>query len=322
MHGAVLYASGQPMHVFPEVRQTAEEYEACGEFLSNTRIKTDIAMMVSSRNDYLMKEQEVVWEEGSHAWETAYTKRLYKAYAPMAALGIRPDVISPGKELDKYKLLYTPFMLTLEEAGLPERIEAWVRKGGTWIAGPMTDIRNNIGAHYRDRETGILERLTGAKLMYQVPDGEHRVPCSWGDGSPFRAEKWLQLFDTPADAKILATADGYYSTLAGKALVFEKKLGKGSIIVLGTLPSPEDGKRLMKLALERSGTGHFEIEGAVAAAYREGEEGLGISAAEYGGKCGSLSLDGRYLDLITGQSHTGRICLTPYQIAILVKQED
>jgi len=322
MHGAVLYASGQPMHIFPEVQQTAAEYKTCGEFLSNTRIITDIAMMVSSRNDYLMKEQEVVWEEGSHAWETAYTKRLYKAYEPMAALGIRPDVIPPGKDLSKYKLLFTPFLLTLEEAGLPERIEAWVRNGGIWIAGPMTDIRNHIGAHYRDRETGILERLTGSRLLYQVPDAEHRIPCSWEDGSPFRGEKWLQLFNAPADAKVLAKADGYYSTLAGCALVFEKKLGKGAIVVLGTLPSPEDGKRLLMYALEKSGTSRFSIEGKVAAAYREGEGLQGISAAEYGGKTGTLSLNGRYLDLLTGQSHADGVSLKPYQTVILIKQED
>lgn len=322
MHGAVLYASGRPMHIFPEVQQVAAEYETCGEFLANTRIKTDVAMMVSSWNDYLMKEQEVVWEEGSHAWETAYTKRLYKAYEPMTALGIRPDVIPPGKNLDAYKLLYTPFMLTLEEPGLAERIEAWVRNGGIWIAGPMTDIRNDIGAHYRDRETGILEKLTGATLACQVPDAEHRIPCSWEDGSPFRAEKWLQLYEVPADAKVLATADGYYSTLVGKALVFEKRLGKGTIIVLGTLPSPEDGKRLLTIALTQSGAAHFDMEGAVAAAYREGEGIRGISVAEYGGNPGSLNLDGRYLDILTGQFYTDQIRLAPYQVAILVKQED
>ena len=322
MHGAVLYASGQPMHIFPEVRQSAAEFEICGEFLSNTRIKTDFAMMVSSRNDYLMKEQEVVWEEGSHAWETAYTKRLYKAYQPLAELGIRPDVIPPGKDLSKYRLLYTPFLLTLEEADLPERIEAWVRQGGTWIAGPMTDIRNHIGAHYQDRETGILERLTGAKLLYQVPDGEHRVPCRWNDGSPFRAEKWLQLFDAPEDAQVLVTADGYYSALAGKALVFRKQLGKGTILVLGTLPSQEDGMRLLRLAMSHCGAAHFTVEGMVAAAYREGEGLRGISAAEYGGKPGTLFLDGRYLDLLTGKTYTGRISFAPYQIAILIKQED
>ena len=45
-------------------------------------------------------------------------------------------------------------------------------------------------------------------------------------------------------------------------------------------------------------------------------------AAEYGGKPGTLFLDGRYLDLLTGKTYTGRISFAPYQIAILIKQED
>lgn len=320
MHGAVLYASGRPMHIFGEVQQTAAEYARCGDFLAGTRVQTDVAMMVSTRNDYLMKEQQVVWEEGAHAWETAYTRRLYRAYDPMTALGLRPDVIPPEKDLSRYRLLYTPYMLTLEEPGLPQRIEQWVKDGGVWIAGPMTDIRDDIGAHYRDRETGMLEALTGAVLVWQVPDSEHRIPCRWTDGSPFGANQWLQLYDVPEDAQVLATAEGYHRALAGKAVAFSRQLGRGTVIVLGTEPSPEDAKRILALAIARSGAEHFEIRGAVAAARRKGAA-EGITAAEYGGADAWLRLDGRYTDLITGREYDREIRFSPYQVAILKKQE-
>lgn len=322
MHGAVLYASGKPMHIFSEIKQTAEEFDKCRDFLSATQIQTDAAMMVSSRNDYLMKEQEIVWEEGSHAWETAYTKRLYKAYAPLMETGIRPDVISPGKDLSKYRLLYTPFMMTLEEGNLPERIEKWVKEGGIWVTGPMADIRNEIGAHYTDRETGMLERLTGAVLDYQVPDNEHRIPCIWADGSEFRAEKWLQLFTATENATVLAEADGYFSEFRGKALIFQMQYGKGKIYVLGTLPSPKDGKRFWDHVIQENKIQHLQTEGQVAAAYRTGQAVSGISAAEYGGNTGSLLLDGCYTDLITGCQHTGNLKLQPYQITVLVRVDE
>lgn len=319
MHGAVLYASGRPMHIFGEVQQISAGFETCARFLSGTRVETDVAVMVSTLNDYLMKEQPVVWEEGSHDWETAYTKRLYKAYKPLLELGLRPDVIAPEKDLSRYRLLVTPYMLTLEESGLHERIAQWVRQGGIWIAGPMTDIRNDIGAHYTDRETGMLEALTGATLVYQVPDGEHRVPCRWADGSTFSAEKWLQLFEPPADAQILATAEGYHCALVGKAVAFSKKVGKGMVIVLGTQPSCEDSKRIVKLALENGEISCLHIEGMVAAARRTGVEMEGIAAVEYGGKPGMLELDRRYVDLLTGQTHEKMIRLEPYQTAVLRK---
>ncbi len=319
MHGSMLQASGRPTHTFGEVQQVAAGFKKCGDFLSATRVDTDIALMVSSTCDYLMKQQEIVWEADAHAWETAYTKRLYMAYNPMVAMGIRPDVISTGKALSRYKLLYTPFLMTLEENDLHRRIPEWVKNGGTWIAGPMCDIRNDIGAHYQDRETGILEELTGAKLTYQIPNWDHHVSVSWADGTPLQSERWLQLFDAPEDAEILASFREGYSALEGKTVIFRKAVGKGQVIVLGTILGPEDAQRLLAYAQELSGTGRIPIQGSVAAARRVGSERQGITAQEYGGKPGSLQLDGRYRELLSGRECQDTLALEPWETAVLEK---
>lgn len=319
MHGAVLYASGRPMHIFHEVQEIAAGYARCADFLENTRVKTDFAMIASSTVDFMMKQQEVVWEADSHQWETAYTKRLYRLYDAIRDLGIRPDVLNPGKALDGYRYLFTPFLLTTELGDLQQRITDWVKAGGVWIAGPMTDIRNDIGAHYPDRETGILEALTGATLQQQIPDAEHRISCAWADGSECKAEKWLQLYDVPGDAQVLATVTGGYSSLVGKALIFEKQLGKGKIVVLGTEPSREDCKRLLCSVLADSC--QPRIEGEVAAAYRYGDGLSGIGAQEYGGREGKLYLEGCYTDLLTNVTYQGEAALKPYQTLILKKED-
>lgn len=320
MHGAVLHSSGRPMHIFGEVRQIAEEYEKSADFLSATHIQTGTAMMVSSTSDYLMKQQEIVWEPDSHQWETAYTKRLYMIHTPMVKMGIRPDVIPVGKDLSRYKLLITPFLITLEEGDLARRIKDWVQGGGTWIAGPMCDIRNDIGAHYIDRETGILEALTQSELCYQVPDSEHRIALSWSDDTPLSAERWLQLFDVPDNADVLATVRGGYSSLVGKSVIFRTKVGKGNVIVLGTIPSPADCEKLFRYALELSGAEHLTIEGSVAAAKRVGDGIEGITATEYGGGDGALLIDGTYTDLLSGKTYCERISLSPYQTVVLKKE--
>ena len=319
MHGAVLHSSGRPMHIFGEVQQIAADYAKCADFLSATRVHTDVALMVSSTTDYLVKQQEVVWEPDSHQWETAYTKRLYMVHRPLAELGIRPDVIPTGKDLSRYKLLFTPFLLTMEEGDLHTRVREWVEQGGTWIAGPMCDIRDDIGAHYIDRETGILEALTGSRLTYQVPDSDHRTTLSWSDGNPLKAERWLQLFDVPEDAEVLAAVTDGYPTLIGKAIIFAKQVGKGRVIVLGTIPSPADMQKLADYSLSLSGASRLTIEGTVAAARRTGPAEEGITATEYGGQSAKLLLDGRYTDLISGQEYETGLLLAPYQTAVLKK---
>ena len=181
----------------------------------------------------------------------------------------------------------------------------------------MTDIRNGIGAHYRDRETGILEALTGAVLVQQVPDGEHRIPCAWDDGSSFSANKWLQLYEVPEDARVLASVTGGYSALVGKALVFRKKLGRGEIWVLGTEPSRDDLERLLEMVLAQTGILRAKVTGKVAAAFRSGHGLRGICAQEYGGESGTLYVPGPHTDLLTGKVLSGTVTLEPWQTLIL-----
>ena len=318
MHGAVLYASGRPMHIFPEVQETAAGYEKCGDFLSGTRVKTDVAFMLSTLNHHLMVQQSIVREAGDLVH--FYRERANRMYKQIAEYGMRPDVIGTKKALDDYKLLITPFMMTLEIGDLQERIAKWVRGGGTWIVGPMTDIRNDIGAHYKDKETGILEEMTGAVLTYQVPDAEHRIKCTWTDGQEFGANTWLQLFDLPESAEAIATVNGTgYAALQGKAVVFKQKVGKGTVLVLGTIPSEADMQKILDLAVQESGAQHFDVTGTAAVAYREGKAGTGYVIVGYSEEPATVKLDGKYQELISGEILEGAVTVPPYQVAVVKK---
>lgn len=297
----------------------AAGFEKAGDFLCGTKVVTDIAMMVSDKADNLMSWQAVASEE--KAYKSVYTRRVQSFYKDIVKHGIRTDVIGTKKALEEYKLLITPYMLTLEMEDLPERIEKWVREGGTWLVGPMTDIRNTVGAHYTDRETGILERLTGAVLTDLISDYEHKLTCSWKDGSEFLANKWLEFFEIPEEADALVLATGaYYSSLKGKTVAFHKRVGKGNIIVLGTIPSTQDMQRLLDVVLEISGAQHFEVNGTATVAYRAGEAGEGYAIAAYTDETVTMRLSGTYTDLLTDRIYMDEIELAPYQVAVLKKE--
>ncbi len=319
MHGAVLYASGRPMHTLGEIQDVAAGYQKCAEFLQATRVKTDFALMASSLSNCIMSQQEIVPEPDLGQSGTAYSRRMARLYEAVAKAGIRPDVLPAGNPLDTYKILFTPLLLTLEQGDLPQRIEAFVRQGGLWVAGPMADLRDDIGAHYINRETGILERLTGATLCHQLPDTAHRLQCAWADGTPFHAGSWIQAFDPPSEAQVLARVTGGYSALKGKAIAFLVRIGRGAILVLGTEPDTDDAVNLLTWACREFGSNHPKIHGQVAAAFREGPDISGIAAQEYGGNPAAILLDGQYIDLLTGKTWTGEMPLAPYQTAILQK---
>ena len=58
--------------------------------------------------------------------------------------GHNVDVIETAHALDGYKVVISPFLFTSDEHELPARIEAWVKEGGTWIVGPMSDIMTAV----------------------------------------------------------------------------------------------------------------------------------------------------------------------------------
>jgi len=324
MHGSVLYASGRPTQAFGEVQEVSQGFAKSRDFLTNTKVKTDVAMMLSAHNANLMAFQRLVYEDVQYAAEenAAYDLRTIRFYKHIVEYGIRPDVIGVNKALDAYKLLFTPFMLTLELGDLTQRIREWVEQGGTWVVGPMTDLRNDIGAHYVDRETGMLEEFTGATLAYQVPDAEHRIGCQWADGDAFMANLWLQLFDAPAGAEVLVKTTGdYFPALGDKALVFEKKIGRGKVIVLGTIPSEEDMHRLLDVVIRESNAQKFDVTGKLMVAKREGAGQEGYSVVNHTDIPATLRLEGIYRDLLSNELCSGRIPMAAYQVRMLKKEQ-
>lgn len=319
MHGAVLYASGRPGVTFGEVQEIAAGFEKASDFLNRTSVDTSVCLQVSTQNGELCLAQPVVADDPSapNSIPSSYTERLLHFHHALSRLGVRPDVAGPQKSLDGYRALISPVMMTLEIGDLRERIERWVRNGGTWIVGPMTDIRNSVGAHYTDRETGILERLTGAVLTCQLPDCSGMISAEWDDGKKFTANSWLQLFDVPADAEVIARVTGGYSPVEGKALAFRKKLGKGSVIVVGTFPSEEDLAKIYDMAFASAGITRYEVSGEVAVAPRSGDGLRGLALVELGGKPAAFRMPEKMTDILSGASFEGEIRIEPYQVMVL-----
>lgn len=312
MHGAVLYASGRPMHIFDEVKSVAEGFEKASDFISNTKVSTDVAMLVSAKSRLLLETQ--------HISETADENGdgMMQLYRYINDNGLRPDIISPCKSLEDYKLLFTPYLVTLEEEELAQRIEEWVKNGGVWIAGPMTDIRNDVGAHYTDKATSLIERLTETSLVQQIPDHKHKIPCEWADGAEYKACHYLQMFEAGDDAEVLVRVMGGFSAFKGKALVFKKRVGKGTVFVLGALPDRGNAERLLAEIISDSGVEKLSFEGDVIAARRKGESYSGIAAQEIGGNCGKVFFDGVMTDILTDECFEGEAPLKPFGTRILI----
>lgn len=311
MHGAVLYPSGRPYPIFEEVARTAKEFEKCADFINGTKVKTDAAIHFTSLNWNMFSVQSVITD-------IDYRPMVYeKVYTPVVNAGFRPDVIGAKKDLSGYKLLFSPFMLTLEDGDLIERIQNWVKDGGVWVVGPMSDIRNYVGTRFPDRPYSMLEDFVGVKQAYEAPDRDCLIKTKWSDGSEFKGNDWYELFE--ADDDSLVTVSDGYPTLVGKATVVRKNVGNGKVYVLGTIPSAEDMAKIISLAAEDAGVCGYDISGTLVVSPREGTAGEGLIVAECKNEVGSIVLKEEMTDILTGKKYSGKTELAPYDILVLKK---
>lgn len=310
LHGAVIDTTGKDMLTTGEVKQVADAYARCADFINATKVKTEIAMHFTAAGWNMHESQPVVSD-----WAYAGTLQG-RFYRPMLRMGLRPDVIDAGHDLNGYKLIFTPMLMSLEEENLSSRMSEWVHNGGTWVVGPLTDVRNADGARYRDRFYGVLESLTGIAFRYFAPDREHRIEAAWSDGHKFGGDTWFEMVD-PNGGESLAKAVKGHSAVEGLSIFTRVQVGKGSVLLLGTVPTEETMQEILQIACAQSGIQVPETEGEIAVSKREGANESGLMLVETGGKSAKFKLDRKMRDLISDADVSGTIELQPYAVYVL-----
>ena len=311
MHGSVIYANGRPLPMFDEVQQISREFDVARDFLRDTQVDTRFAMHHAGLSWRIFEMQPMITG-------FRYQERLQQDfYLPVTRMGLRPDMIDTGKDLSGYQVLFSALTPSLEEGDLPQRIEEWVRAGGHWIVGPMTDIRNAIGAHYTDRAMGMVEAMTGCQLIASIPDSGNVVKSKWADGEPMSARFWQQVYTPAQNGQILVSVTEGYASLIGSALVQKIPCGKGCVWLLGTIPNEKDLQKLLKLVCAEAGVPVPKMSGTLAVIPRAGENRRGLILMEIGNGPASYELEEPMTDLLTGNTYENTVELKPYDLLIL-----
>ncbi len=313
MHGGVLDSCGRPTYTYEEIKRAAREMHSAKKFLNHTTVDTDVAMTFSSVNWNIQKGQMIL-----PALESE-TLIMEKFYNPMVFSGVHPDVIDLKAPLSKYKLIFSQMEYTLEDGDFANRIAKWVKDGGTWVCGPLSDIRDANGARYENAPYGILEALTGVKQKYFVPDYDNDIACSWcDDGEEFHGEFSYELFEDSENIIPLARVVSGHSAVVGKICAGVCKVGKGNVILLGTFPDRDTMIRLVRYAAALSGIATDNVQGnSLLVTHRKGKDADGTIVLDLCGKGGMYSFDGEKTDLITGEKFKSSVRVNPYEVKIL-----
>lgn len=299
-HGALYSPSGRMYREAEEVRQAADSVAKCEGFLTGTKICSRIALSYSSTAFNQFESAPILKDFN---YRNTLIKRYYSAFRHYNV-----DIIDTQHALDGYKVVVSPFLATADENGFKERITEWIKAGGTWIVGPMSDIMDGDVVRYTTAPHSFVEELAGVYVRYQKPLDNDVFKAQWTDGDSCAVSMCYDAYDCNDGTESLARYTvGEFAPLS---VITERRVGKGKVILVGSVISQRDLLRLVNMAPIAVAS-----ENVILTARSGAQDG--IIAVETEHRSGYIDLDGQYIDLITGNACSGKTELSPYQVLVL-----
>ncbi|MGG5373353.1 beta-galactosidase [Enterococcus sp. AZ196] len=154
-HGAVIAHSGSAeTRVFKEVKALGKEIEKIGEKILATQNKSEVALIFDWDNYWALE-----YTSGPNK-DLKYIDQVHQVYQYFYNQNISVDFVSTEDELSGYKLVAAPVLYMVTE-GLKQRLEAYVKDGGTLVTGFMSGIVDSSDNVHLGGYPGPLRKLTG-----------------------------------------------------------------------------------------------------------------------------------------------------------------
>ena len=110
-----------------------------------------------------------------------------------------------------------------------------------------------------------------------------------------------------------------HSALVGKCAAYIKQVGKGYVVMLGTLPEDAELFRIIKKAAKLSNSKIYDVDEGLMVTRRVYDDDVLYIVASVGGKEGEYRFEGEYKDIIYDDIYKNSIKLKPYELHILRK---
>ncbi|MFA9458178.1 beta-galactosidase [Halalkalibacter sp. AB-rgal2] len=164
-HGAVVdHVGHEHTRVFKEVADVGQALENLEE-VSGTTIDAEVAIIFDTENRWAVKDAQGPRNKGIH-----YEQTILKHYKAFWEQGVGIDVIDMTADLSKYKVVVAP-MLYMVKDGVGERIEQFVKAGGTFVTTYWSGIVNENDLTFLTGFPGPLRQTLG--IWSEEIDGLH-----------------------------------------------------------------------------------------------------------------------------------------------------
>ena len=231
-HGAVVGHAG------PEANRVFGEVSALGRLIeqlravAGTTVSVETAIVFEWENRWALETAGLAPAAGSGGCVAACARHHF----PLWAMGIPVDVIDMERGLSPYRLVVAP-MLAMIKPGFVERLEAFVRAGGTAVLTCRSGILDEHGRCFRGGFPGPLRSLLGVVIEETdglYPEERNAIVAAPRNGAGLKGAYEVRgTCDVlrPEGARVIATyRDDFYR---GRPALTAHSLGDGRALYIG-----------------------------------------------------------------------------------------
>ncbi len=312
-HGAIVDVDGRPDPIYAEIAQVGQEFEKAGPALRGSQVNAHVAILHSYPSRWTIN-----WQKMNPAYNAI--QALLSYYIPLHHLGYTIDIVPPGRDLSKYKLVIAPALNVLTQAQ-STNLERYVKQGGNLVLGQRSAMKDDFDARWPQLQPGPLEGLLGARVQqYTALANPVEADGAWGDAKAL-------LFAEPltrqaADVKILMKYDAPHSWLDGQPAAVTRKVGGGSITYVGAWLDAPAMQRAVQWMTSESGLRPdlFAVPKGVEVYRRHSKDHEIFIVENDGDQNQTVDLPVTMLNVLTGQT-VHALDLGMYEVAVLEEPE-
>lgn len=316
-HGAVVdHAGHENTRVFRDVAQLGQALEKLDEVVGTTA-HSQVAIIFDWENRWALEEARALARE-----RLQYEETCISHYAAFWKQGVTVDIIGAREDFSQYKLVIAP-MLYMTHPGVGERIEAFVREGGTFVSTYWSGIVNENDLCHLGGFPGPLRGVTG--IWSEEIDTLHAdennslliSENSLGLSGSYRVMDFCEVIH-PEAAQVLAVyGDDFYQ---GRPALTVNRFGKGDAYYMAARTGEEfldDFYMALMEKLSLTRTIETKMPIGVTAQQRTDGEYRYIFIMNFNSKKEQIFLNGIYTDMFTQVDRQGVLELDPFDVKVL-----
>ncbi|SDJ97194.1 beta-galactosidase [Sediminibacillus albus] len=223
-HGAVVdHVGNEHTRVFKDVTSVGETLDQL-DAIVGTVVDAEVAIIFDTENRWAVKDVQ-----GPRNQAINYEQTVAEHYQAFWRQGVSADVIDMDSDISNYKLVVAP-MLYMVRPGVGEKIEAYVKQGGTFVTTYWSGIVNENDLTNLGGFPGPLRRTLGiwSEEIDGLYDGQtNRVKIGeneLGLSGEYTAHELCDLIHLEGATALASYQNDFY---AGRPALTVNKFGKG-----------------------------------------------------------------------------------------------